>query len=207
MNLEEVLELLEIDSPSEFEYFEHLAELLECAEEIPYDAFFSVLREVEPSVFSELLDSYFEDSLQGIPDEATDFYTLMSTINQSLLGLATDFTTLEQRRQFVDELYRFRSWYTFEGIVHCTNLEDGRVNDIPVVEALSLYRQEKLGEARYTYDFSDTLDYPVDEYSVPFSFSMQEDDNEEDEEIEEEYNDTFIDKEFPVIDGEYGEDD
>lgn len=207
MNLEEVLELLEIDSPSEFEYFEHLAELLECAEEIPYDAFFSVLREVDSSVLLELLDSYFEDSLQGIPDEATDFYTLMVTIKQSLLGLATDFTTLEQRRQFVDELYRFRSWYTFEGIVHCTNQEDGRVNDIPVVEALSLYRQEKLGEARYGYDFSDVLDYPVDEYSVPFSFSMQEDENEEDEEIEEEYNDTFIDKEFPVIDGEYGEDD
>lgn len=206
MNLEEVLELLEIDSPDEFEYFEHLAELLECSEEITYDAFFSVLREVESEALTELLESYFEDSLQGIPDEATDFYTLMTTIKQSLQGLVLDLSTLEQRRLFVDELYRFRTWYTFDSVVHCTNLADGMTSDIPVVEALSLYRLEKLGEVHYRYDFQDAMEFPIEEYAVSFSYTMKEDDNEEDDEIEDEFSDSLIDEEYPVIDGEYSDD-
>lgn len=205
MTFEDVLELLEIDSPDEFEYFEHLAELIECMEDIPHDVLFSVLKVVDPDVLTELLDSYFEDNMQGIPDEASDFYTLFITIRQSLIGLAASCTSLEQRRLFVEELYRFRSWYTFDSVVHCVALADGSISDIPVVEALSLFRLEKLGEATYQFDFSESMDYPLEEYSMPISYSMKEEGNEEDEEIEEEFNHSFIDKDFPVIDGEYSD--
>jgi hypothetical protein len=202
MNIDELLELLEIESPDEFEYFEHLAELIECMDDIPYDVFFSVLNVAEPLVLTELLDSYFEDSLQGIPDEAADFYTLFLTIRQSLIGLAGECTSLEQRRLFVDELYRFRTWYTFESIVHCINRADNTVFDVPVVEALSLFRLEKLGETIYQFDFTESLNYPVEEYTVSFTYSLKEEDNEEDEEIIDEFSNQFIDKDFPVIDGE-----
>ena len=88
MLTEELLELLDIDVPEEFEYFEHLAELLECTEDISPEAFCAVLMEVDQKVLTELLETYFEDVLQGIPEDALDFYTLMTTIRQSLLGLS-----------------------------------------------------------------------------------------------------------------------
>jgi len=201
MNIEEVLELLEIDSPDEFEYFEHFAELMECAEEITYEAFYAVLKEVEPETINELMDSYFEDILQ----DASDFYTLMATIRQCLIGLASGISGSDSRRLFVDELFRFRNWYTFDSVVHCRCKADGLTSELPVVEALALYRLEKLGEENYEYDYSDCLEYPLEEYAVTFSYSMKDEDNEEDEEIEDEFSDAFIDKDFPVIDGEFSD--
>lgn len=206
MNIDEVLELLEIDSPDEFEYFEHFAELMECAEEITYEAFYAVLKEVDSDTLNELLDSYFDDILQGIADDASDFYTLMTLIRQCLMGLAAGISSHDSRRLFVDELFRFRTWYTFDSLVHCKSKSDGLTSDLPVVEALALYRLEKLGEEKYEYDFSECLDYPLEEYVMPFPYSMKDEDNEEDDEIEDEFTDTFIDKDFPVIDGEYSDD-
>ena len=55
MNIEEVLELLEINSPDEFEYFEHIAELLECPEDISYEIFHAILKEVEVEILEDLL--------------------------------------------------------------------------------------------------------------------------------------------------------
>ena len=72
MGIEEVLELLEIDSLDQFEHFEHLAELIECGEDISYDAFATLLQGVDTDGFSELLDKYFEEILQGIPDDAIE---------------------------------------------------------------------------------------------------------------------------------------
>ena len=104
MNIEEVLELLEIDSPDEFEYFEHFAELIECPEEISYDAFYAVLNEVDQAKLAELLDSYFEEMFSFIPDDATDFFTLMTTIYQALTGLC-------QSRDFKE--HRHLLWMNF----------------------------------------------------------------------------------------------
>ena len=209
MRIEEVLELLEIESPDEFEYFEHLAELIECPEEISYDAFYSVLNEVDPAILADLLDNYFEDLMQGIPDDATDFFTLVTTIGQVLISLCQG-NEFHDRHLFVDELYRFRNWYTFDSVVHCYDLSDGLTSGIPVVEALALYRLEKLGEKKYEYDFSDCMDYRLEEYTLPLSSisdSMEVDmEDEDDDTAEDPYADAFIDKAFPVIDGEFSDD-
>lgn len=183
MRIEEVLELLEIDSPDQFEHFEHLAELIECTEEISYEAFYAVLNEVEPSTLTELLDCYFDDLMKGIPDDATDFFTLITTIHQALIGLSRG-SEYDQKRYFVDELFRFRNWYTFESLARCTAVSDGQAGDVPIVEALALYRMEKLGEMKYKFDFSECMDYPLDGYSMYVS-DLTEDDAPEDLEKQE----------------------
>ena len=208
MRIEEILELLEIDSPDEFEYFEHLAELIECPEEISFDAFYSLLSQVDSSMISELLDSYFEDLSTGIPDDATDFFTLITAIHQSLSGLCRSGENKSQKRYFIDELFRFRNWYTFDSLAHCRDLEGGFSYHMPAIEALSLYRMEKLGENKYEYDFTDALDYRLDEFTVPV-FTISDNDEEEDEDDapgENPYKDAFIDKIYPVIDGEFSDD-
>lgn len=206
MRTDELLELLDIDAPDQFEYFEHLAELLECTEEISLGAFCSVLMEVDQKVLTELLENYFEDVLQGIPEHATDFFTLMETIRQSLLGLSQSAPESDQRRFFADELFRFRLWYTFDSVVYCKSKSGGPASAVPVCEALALYRLEKLGEQHYEYDFREAMEYALDEYSVSFPYVVEDAENVDDS-FEEEDDNTLIDKLLPVIDGEFPEDD
>jgi hypothetical protein len=204
MNIEEVLELLEINSPDEFEYFEHIAELLECPEDISYEIFHAILKEVEVEILEDLLDSYFEDVLKGIPDDATDFFTLMSTIQQHLLSLVSEADDQDQKRQFIDELYRFRTWFTFDSIVICKNKTDGLTINATALEAITLHRLEKLGEQAYEYDFSESIDYPLEELSIKFSYAVEKDEIDEDE--DDDLAGKLIDKDFPVIDGEFSDD-
>jgi hypothetical protein len=204
MNIEEVLELLEINSPDEFEYFEHIAELLECPEDISYEIFHAILKEVEVEILEDLLDSYFEDVLKGIPDDATDFFTLMSTIQQHLLSLVSEADDQDQKRQFIDELNRFRTWFTFDSIVICKNKTDGLTINTTALEAITLHRLEKLGEQAYEYDFSESIDYPLEELSIKFSYAVEKDEIDEDE--DDDLAGKLIDKDFPVIDGEFSDD-
>ncbi|NLY70328.1 MAG: hypothetical protein GX076_01380 [Clostridiales bacterium] len=208
MNIEEVLELLEINSPDVFEYFEHMAELLECPEEISHEVFHTILKEVEPEILEDLIDSYFEDVLKAIPDDATELYTLVSTIQQQLLNLVSEASDQDQKRQLIDELYRFRTWYAFDSVVICKNKTDGLTINTTVLEALTLHRLEKLGEQAYEYDFSESIDYPLDELSFKFSYSIEDDlFDEDDDDEDDDLANNLIDKEFPVIDGEFSDED
>ncbi|HVI39501.1 MAG TPA: hypothetical protein VM577_02485 [Anaerovoracaceae bacterium] len=207
MDFDELLELLEIDSTDEFSDFEHFAALVECDEEIPYDLFYRILADVEPDTLVGLTDDYFEDVLQGIPDDGIDIYTLLGTIRQALLGLAKNFNTHEERIAYVDELFKFRNWFIFDSVVHIKRISDNSKKDVSACEALSLYRLEKLSEDQYRYDFSDCMDYEIDEYSISIDAALDEEYEEIIEEDENLYEEGLIDKEFPVIDGETFEED
>jgi len=202
MDFEELLELLEIDSPDDFSDFEHFATLVECDEEIHYESFYKILADVDPETLVDLTDNYFEDILQGMPDDAIDIYTLLGTIRQALLGLAKNTSTREERISYVDELFKFRSWYIFDSVVHLRKLSDNTKKDVTLSEALSMFRLEKLNEDQFRYDFSDCMDYEVDEYSISIDTELDEEYEEIIEEDEDLYEEGLIDKEFPVIDSE-----
>jgi len=178
MNLKELLEHLELETVSEFRYFENLAEVMELEEEIEPETLYLLLRDVPQDILSELLDDYFEDTLKGIPDDATDLYTLMTTQHQCFLGLTADDD--DARRVFADELYRFRVWYIFDRMASLTD-EDGATFPASVSEALALYRVEKMGGDRFQYDYSGCLDYPIDEYAMTFAVDMPRMDAYEDD--------------------------
>ncbi|HWQ79003.1 MAG TPA: hypothetical protein VN381_09305 [Anaerovoracaceae bacterium] len=204
MDFDELLELLEIDSPDEFAYFEHFAALIECDEEVPYDLFYKILADVESDTLVDLTENYFEDVMQGMPEDAIDIYTLFGTTKQALAGLARNSFTREERIAYVDELFKFRSWYIFDSTVHLRRLRDNTKRSVTVSEALSLYRLERLNEDQYSYDFSDCMDYEIDEYSISIDAKLDEEYDEIIEEDEDLYEDGLVDKEFPVIDGEFG---
>lgn len=188
MNTDQLLELLDIDTPEEFEYFEHIAELLESPENITEDAFLAVLTAVEKDTLTQLIENYFDDILSETPDEDTEFYALLLQIKQNLVGLAASSPESDQRTRFALELYRFRLWYAFDSVVYCKNKTGGSASEIPVFEALALCRLEKLGEGNYSYDFSEALGYPLDEYvmTLPLELELAEDDLEDYEDYEEE---------------------
>ena len=58
MDKEKLYEMLDIDTPADFQYFEDLAELLECEEEIEEQALAELLEEVERA--RREMAAYFE---------------------------------------------------------------------------------------------------------------------------------------------------
>lgn len=202
MDLEELFDLLEVEGIDDFSYFEHFSSLIECDEEIPFDLFFKVLAGLDTDTLVELTDNYLEDVLSGVPDDQIDFYTLLSTVRQALLGLARASLSREDRRSYAEELFRFRNWYIFDSVVLSRRHSDNKKLQISISEALTLSRLEKLNEEQYTFDFSEAMDYDIDEYSILMDSAIDEEYDDILEEDEELYEDGLIDREFPVIDGE-----
>ena len=172
MELNELLEYLDMDSPEDFSYFEHLADLVELEQTVDYDAFFQLLSQVPAATMQELLQNYFADITAHMPDSTVDIHTLMAQLRQCLCGLARQMESEEGCRAFTEELYRFRNWYALEGEVAVKHIDSGHRMRVSVSEALALSRLEALGGDAYDYDFGDCLEYPLDEYSMSINEAM-----------------------------------
>lgn len=180
MDLNELMEMLEIDEPSEFEYFENFADLIESDETIPEETLFQLFSQTDSKTVAELVHNYFEDMLEAMPDSSTEMFTLLENIKRSLIGLLQTSEEESLMRHFVEELYRFKTWFCFESEVSCKNLSDGEEKILPLRDALVLSRLEKMEEDDYQYDFEDCLKYEIDEYIMSFAdLAVEEEDEEE----------------------------
>jgi len=189
MNLEELLEILDIEEPEDFTFFENFADLIEYEGEIKYDALYSLIKRVDLISLGEFIETYFDDTLDGIPEEdGIDAYTFLTSVKMTLLGLVESIASAEEDEErdelpiFVEELYKFRNWFTRDSVVHMTRLKDEKILTVTLLEAITAYRIEKLNEDEYSYDFEDCIPYEIDEYMVSFSSAMS--DLEEEEEFE-----------------------
>lgn len=229
MTLEETMKLLDIESESDFMYFDQFAALMEIEIPIDYDMFAELLLMMESDHLKNILQSFFEDMIKGIPDDNTDLYAAVQTVKDTLISLAA----LGQGRSFgffADELYKFRQWYLMPGIVSCRLEDGGKERFAAPCEALMLFREEKLSGAKYIYDFSSAMPELPDEYALDLLSEMSEDtcaEGEDDRNREElmdmlpdeydpdtydpdgdsdrpidPYLDGFIDRYAPVIEGE-----
>lgn len=180
MELQELLELLEIDEPREFEYFENMADLLETEEPVSAETLYQLFSEADPQIVSELLTSYFDELLEVVPDESSDMYLLLDTIKRSLSGLMRSSEEEGNLNRFAEEIQRFRSWYAVDSEVICKSRSDGSEKALSLRDALTLARLEKLEEEEYEYDFTDCLRFEIDEYIMGFADLAPEEDLEED---------------------------
>ena len=156
----ELMKILNMDELYNFEYFEQLADLLECEEKIPFDLFFEILSETDGDVMKELIGNYMEELLDNIPDFSADLFAIVETIKQRLLLLTETLEEHETKRIFTEELYKFKQWYTTP--------EGATANGEPcsILEAIALHRAENLGEKKMKYDFGNSVDYKMDEISI-----------------------------------------
>ena len=72
MNKRELYALLDIESPEEFEYFENLADYLECEEELDYTDVAELFNGVNKDVLAQLCDNYFEEISGFVPGSQTE---------------------------------------------------------------------------------------------------------------------------------------
>src|SRR5665647_3382667 len=119
MELEELLEILDIEEPEEFKFYENFADLIEYEGEISYDALYSLIKKVDTVALGEFIETYLDDVLEGIPEEdGIDAYTFITSVKMMLLGLAESIATAEEDEErdelpiFAEELYKFRNWFT-----------------------------------------------------------------------------------------------
>ena len=187
MDRNELLEYLDIESGSDFQYFEDFANLVESEAEIDSDVIFELLEEVEMDVFRELCHNYFEDIMNTIPDSQIDVYNLLENIRRVLEGLSEAVKNEEENAllKLADELNRFRNWYSSEYTVDCTDLDTNEETEETVRDALVNSRMEKITGDSFTYDFERALDYELEEFIMTYADLAAESEYDEMEDTEE----------------------
>ena len=190
MNIDQLLKYLDLETPEQFEYFENLADLVEADTEIPPETLFELFSHMDMRIFAELLQHYFEEIMDSIPDDASELYTLMDTVKMAFVGVASNVEEEKDLILLVDEFYRFRNWYSLDSKVQIEedNPDPTARQLLPIRDALTLSRMEKLGGVKFDYYFDPALDFEMDEYTMSFADLMAEDRMELQESYEEEFN-------------------
>ena len=173
MEPDELLALLDIESPSEIKYFEQFADLIEEEQYIPLDTLIFFFESADSDTVAELIDGYFEETLNSVPDNENELYTLLTNICTTLKALAVS-GEVDAARVFSEEFYKFRSWYMFENRVLCIEPGEGVEREVSPFEALTNYRAGCLTDEEFELDFSESLDYPLDEYIVSLTDILED---------------------------------
>ena len=158
MTLADLFEMLEMDSPADFEYFEQFAELLECGRDIPFDLFAEVLSGAKQDNLAEFAANYLEEMQNAVPDEYGELALLIENISQQfeLIFEGED----ESNRQAADELYKLRCWQTEADTV----IINGEA--MSLMEALAELRVIKLDGSDADCDFSKAMNYELNDLSL-----------------------------------------
>ncbi|MBR0374813.1 MAG: hypothetical protein IJH91_09845 [Mogibacterium sp.] len=156
MDLQEFFEIIDICDPEEFKYFENLAALLEADGYIPTEHIQTLLSGIDSELYGEFLETYFDEFLEEIPDEETDFYVAVENIKRTLLGAFPMDHNADNMYEYAELLNRFRKWYLEDRDV--IRLTDGA--DVSVRDArYDLRAAELLGEdVRYDFRAATTFD-------------------------------------------------
>ena len=133
MDLNELFEIVDIESAEDFKHFDNFAALMESDDYIPAEVMYELFAEVDTDVLSELTDNYFEDIMEGVPEEEAELFTLLDNIKRVLKGYAEN---TDDERSIV--LFRFPVSETGTISIQTWNVRAGRT------EAPEQCRSERL---------------------------------------------------------------
>ena len=160
MNKEELFEILDIEVPEDFAYFEQFADLIECEEEIPEELIFAAISGMSGETAAELIDNYFEDLTGAIPDDADDLVSLTESIKQNMMLCTGNLEDSNIKAELASQIASFRAWFHKDG--------SAKYGELPcsVFYAITEHRSEKLGAEKNKCDFTNALDYDLDNISL-----------------------------------------
>lgn len=171
MDREELFALLDIENGAEFEYFENFADFVESDAGIDSDAVYELITDVDMKTVAELCESYFYETLENVPGDQIDLYNLLENIKRVLVGLSEAVRKGEEHAELklADEFNRFRLWYSVDSEVECTNTLSHETEFMPVRDAITSARLEKIDGTELAYDFTDALHYELEEYIMTYA--------------------------------------
>lgn len=178
-------DLVDIETPEDFKFYDNIENLIESDEEWDIDNLSPLLIEIPNDVMTELIDEYFTSLLDRLPDDETDLYTLIYNVSRTMKSvlnvdvISSEFgnenSDIEKehanntKRRLSYELKKFSDWFSRENLVDIKNLENGKEFKTPLRDAMGMITLEKLGIGSYSYNFDDCNDYELDEYILNFS--------------------------------------
>ena len=168
MRKDEFYELLDIEFPGDFQYFENLAAFLECEEELEYEDVAELFAGVDKDTLAQLVDNYFEELTDFVPGSETGVYGILDNVRRALMGMARNCDDDTMETKLADELERFRRWYSVDSKVYLTNMGTMDEQEYTLRDALVNARIEKMDGDKFQYDFSECENYVLDEYIVSF---------------------------------------
>lgn len=182
MERKELYELIDIESAEDFSYFENLAALLECEEDIDFQDVAELIVSVDMEKLAELLDDYFEEITDHIPAAETEVFTIFENIRHSLVGMARNAADESVVSRLAEEIERFRRWYSMDSRVFVREGSGSAERIHTLRDAIVLSRLEKIEGTSNEYDFTEAKDYEIEEYIMSFAdmIALSEEDGEED---------------------------
>ena len=168
MNREELFDLIDIETPDDFQYFENFAALIECDEDLNYEDVACIVAGADLDTLAGIMDDYFEEITNFIPGGETEMFTLLENVRKSLVGMARNIEDETMVTKLSEEIDRFRKYYSMESTVYCTDLSDMSEVTVSLRDALTNVRAEKFGGTKYEYDFTECCDYKLEEYIMSF---------------------------------------
>lgn len=181
MNRQELYELLDIETIADFDYFESLAALLECEDEIEYNDIEELIVSVDKFKLAELIESYFDEISENIPAAETEIFTIFENIKHILIGMARNASDESVSVRLAEEIERFRRWYSIDSIVYIKPDGKSKENIYTLRDALMLARLERIDGGYNVYDFSEAKEYEIEEYIMSFAdmIALAEEETEE----------------------------
>lgn len=174
MNLNELLEMLELGEPAEFEYFENFADIVESDEDIEEDALVELFSETDRDAVADIIGNYFDELLTILDGQYADIGNLLTVIRDVLTALICDESDEGSIMRFAEELEKFRVWYCFDSSVNLYDIAREKESNLPVRDALTQLRLEKLDDVEHNFDFSEAIEYEIDEYLLDLAGSSRE---------------------------------
>lgn len=178
-------DLVDIETPEDFKFYDNIENLIESDEEWDIDNLSPLLIEIPNDVMTELIDEYFKSLLDRLPDDETDLYTLIYNVGRTMKsvlnadGISSEFgnenADIEKEHannpkiRLSYELKKFSDWFSRENLVDIKDLENGKEFKAPLRDVMGMITLEKLGIGSYSYNFDDCNDYELDEYILNFS--------------------------------------
>jgi len=186
MTINDLLEMLDLEDGSQFEYFENMSDLVESEEDIDADEIYQIFKDADMKTVADLINTYFDEILEAVPEDFSEVYTLLDSAKMSMAGMAKNISDETDIVRFAEQFAEFRKWYSLESQVYVCeigNYENEKC--VCMRDALTLARVENLGGEKYEYTFDEALDFEMDEYSMSFADLIREEQPEYDPEAEE----------------------
>ncbi len=169
MERKELYELIDIESAADFSYFENLAALIECDEELEYEDVAELIASADMLKLAELLDDYFEEITEYIPAAETEVFTVFENIRHSLVGMARNATDESITARLAEEIERFRRWYSIDSRVYVKQGGESVARIHTLRDAILISRLERIDGSTNEYDFTETREYELEEYIMSFA--------------------------------------
>lgn len=164
MKRDELYSLIDIETPSDFKYYENLELLLENDKKIDSYLLEELFYSLDWEQIIDLFKSYFDEVIRILPDNEDDLYIKFDVIKRKFLGILEREKDRDNVKILVSEIESFKKWFIEDELVKCNDDKNTSIYD-----AIYDIYASKLLNNDCKYDFSNINEYKIDAFEIKIS--------------------------------------